>query len=89
MQLLVRNRVKDFDIWYNVFMEDEARGAEYGLKLVSLWRSLDDPNNVFFLMEIESVARTQAFMAAPESQQAGERSGVIDGEFYFIENYPT
>ncbi len=38
MQLLVRNKLKDFSTWYTHFEEDSAAAAEYGVTLVSLER---------------------------------------------------
>ena len=84
MQLLVRNRVADFAAWREYLEADRLPAAEYGLELVSLWQSIDDPNEVFFLLEVADVDRANAFMARPESREIGEKSGVIDGEFYFL-----
>ncbi len=85
MQLLVRNRVKDFSTWLDYFDGDGDAAAEYGLKVAQMWQSAEDPNNVFFLLDVEDVARANAFMARPESREIGEKSGVIDGEFYYVQ----
>ena len=84
MQLLCRNRVKDFDTWWEIFEAHALDHQVSGLTLQRLWRSLDDPNNVFFLFRVEDRERAEAFLNAPESAEAGERAGVIDGEFHFI-----
>lgn len=84
MQLLVRNRVADFATWREYLEADQLPAAEYGLELVSLWQSMDDPNEVFFLLDVADVDRANAFMARPESREIGEKSGVIDGAFYFL-----
>lgn len=84
MQLLVRNKVKDFSTWHRYFEEDSAAAAAYGVTLACLWQTADDPNDVFFLLNVEDVDRTNAFMARPESQEIGVKSGVIDGEFHFL-----
>ena len=84
MQLLVRNKVADFAIWREYLEADRLSAAEYGLQLVSLWQSMNDPNDVVFLFDVEDVDRANAFMARPESQEIGEKSGVIDGEFHYI-----
>ncbi len=89
MQLLVRNKVKDFSTWYAYFDEESAAAAEYGVTLAGLWQKADDPNNVFFLLDVEDVDRANAFMARPESQEIGLKSGVIDGEFHFLETIPV
>ena len=89
MQLLVRNRVRDFATWRKYFDEGSTLGAEYGVSLASMWQASDDPNNVFFLLDIESVEKTEAFMATPESHALGEKSGVLDGEAYYLNEVST
>lgn len=88
MQMLVRNKVKDFSKWHALFLSDSAAAAEYGVTLRSLWQSADDPNNVFFLLDVADVDQANAFMARPESRELGVKSGVIDGEFHYVEPVP-
>ncbi len=59
------------------------------MTLACLWQSADDPNDVFFLLDVEDVDRANAFMARPESQEIVVKSGVIDGEFHYLEAVPT
>ena len=83
-QLLCRNRVEDFQRWREIFdSHDEGQRAS-GLQLVRLWREDTDPNNVFFLFDVVDEALARAFLEAPESAEAGEISGVLDGEFHFV-----
>lgn len=89
MQMLVRNKVEDFSKWRTAFLSDSAAAAEYGLTLQSLWQSVDDPNNVFFVLNVADVDQANAFMARPESQELGVKSGVIDGEFHYVDPVPT
>ena len=89
MQLLVRNKVKDFSKWYAYFREDSVAAAENGVTLAAIWQTADDPNDVFFLLDVEDVDRANAFMARPESQEIGIKSGVIDGEFHYLEVVPA
>jgi hypothetical protein len=46
---------------------------------------MDEPNNIFFLFEVLSLDKAQKFINAPEAAEAGEISGVIDGEIHFVE----
>ncbi len=85
MQLFVRHPVKDFDVWYGVLMSEMPRAAEYGITLDRVWQSVDDPNEVFFLLNIKDKATTEAFMASPESVENGEKAGALDGEIYYID----
>lgn len=83
--MLCRNRVADFSKWKRIFDSHAEAHRAAGLNLVHLWRSLGDPNNLFFLFEVSSIEKAQAFVNAPESAEAGKESGVIDGDIYFLE----
>ena len=84
MQLLVRNKVKDFDHWKSVFDANLEPPGAAGLTLSHVWRSIDDPNEVLFLLEVEDRGRAEAFMRAPESAATGVEAGVIEGEVHFV-----
>ena len=85
MVLLVRNRVKDFDHWRRIFDSQTEPAHAAGLTLRQLWRSIDEPNEVFFLFAVEDRGRAEAFMSTPEAATAGRESGVIGGDFHFLE----
>ncbi len=84
MQLLVRNKVKDFDHWKSVFDAQAEPPRAAGLTLNHMWRSIDDPNEVFFVLEVEDRGRAEAFMQAPESAATGVEAGVIEGAAHFV-----
>ena len=86
MYLLVRNKVEDFDRWLAVFEANGEAGADAGLQLEHLWREPDDPSQAFFIFRVEDRARAEAFMATPEAAESGRVSGVIDGEYHFLES---
>lgn len=84
--MLSRNRVEDFDRWKRVFDAHAEAHRAAGLRLVHLWKTVSDPNDFFFLMAVEDIARAQAFIDAPESARAGEEAGVLAGNYHFIES---
>ena len=85
IHMLVRNRVKDFDAWKAVFDSQHDAGLAAGLTVVHLWRELEDPNNIFFVLEVADLEKAQAFISSPEGKDTGERSGVLDGDYHFVE----
>jgi hypothetical protein len=85
--MLCRNRVADYTKWRTVFDSHATAHVEAGLRLVDLWRDIDDPNNVFFLFEVVDMDRTVAFVSDPAAVEAGERSGVIEGEIHWLESW--
>lgn len=89
MVLLVRNRVKDFDHWKSVFDAQEAAGMAAGLSVERVWRSADKDDEVFFILSVEDRARAEAYMATPEAAAVGEEAGALEGEFWFLEEFPV
>jgi hypothetical protein len=53
---------------------------------MNLWRGVAEPNNVFFLFEVTDLDKAQAFISNPASAEAGKASGVLDGEYHFLES---
>lgn len=88
MILLVRNRVKDVDHWKRVFDTEAAAGMAAGLSVKHVWRSADKADEVFFILGVEDRAKTEAYMATPEAAAVGEKAGAIDGEVWFLEEFP-
>lgn len=89
MQLLCRNVVADYDAWREVFdLHAEARRGA-GLELVKMWRGADDDHDIFFLFDITSRRRAQAFMDDPSAAETGRRAGVLGGEYHFLDEVPV
>jgi hypothetical protein len=84
--LLCRNRVDDFARWRAVFASHQQAHLNAGLRLINLWRGIENPNNVFFLFEVASEGKAREFISAPEGAKAAESSGVIDGEYHFLQD---
>ncbi len=89
MILLVRNRVKDIDVWKRVFDEQEAAGLAAGLSVKRVWRSADQADEVFFILGVEDRAKAEAYMATPEAAAVGEEAGALDDEYWFLEEFPA
>jgi hypothetical protein len=84
--LLCRNRVADLSGWKAVFSSHAEVHRNAGLRLMHLWRSVGEPNNVFFVFEVVSMEKAQEFISNPDAAKAGEASGVLDGEYHFVED---
>jgi len=87
--MLCRNRVSDFSKWKGVFDSHAKAHRSAGLYLKSLWRELEEPNNVFFLFEVTDTKSARAFINNVDAAKAAEMSGVLDGEYHFLESGPT
>jgi hypothetical protein len=86
--MLCRNRVEDFATWKAVFDSHAEAHSDTGLRLMNLWRGLEEPNNIFFLFKITDIDKARAFIDQPEAAEAGRVSGVLDGEYHFLESVP-
>ncbi len=87
--MLCRNRLADFAKWKRIFDSHTEAHRQAGLKLVYVWRTLEDQNNVFFLFEVSDIEKAKAFISTPEAAETGKASGVLDGEYYFVESIPN
>ena len=82
--MLCRNRVTDYAKWRAVFDSHLESQVDSGLVLVSLWRDVEEPNNVFFMFEVTDMDKARDFIESPDAEKTGEESGVIDGEMHFV-----
>ena len=88
VMMLCRNRVADFTKWKDVFDSHAPAHRDSGLRLMHLWREVEEPDSVFFLFEVTDIDKARAFIGNPAAGEAGEASGVLDGEYHFLENAP-
>jgi hypothetical protein len=84
--MLCRNKVVNFDKWKMVFDSHTSAQHDSGLRLTNMWRDMDDPNNVFFIFEVSDIDKAKAFINNPTAIEAGQISGVLDGECHFLQN---
>jgi hypothetical protein len=82
--MLCRNRVRNFATWKRVFDSHADSHRRAGLKLVHLWQDEDSSSQVFFLFEVEDIARARAFVTGPDTPSVAHESGLIEGEFHFF-----
>jgi hypothetical protein len=45
-----------------------------------------NPNNVLFVFEVGEMEKARAFIHVPDAEEAGTASGIIDGEYHFVED---
>ena len=88
--MLCWNKVEDYDTWRAVFDANQAAGdgEAADIQLEKMWRSVDDPNLIYFIFKIGDRAKAEALLNAPEAAESGERSGVLDGDCHFVEELP-
>lgn len=84
MQLMCRNRVRDFATWQTVFESHADAHRAAGLHLQGVWVNADDPGEVFFIFDVDDRSDALAFMETPDAAAGAEQAGVIDGDYWFV-----
>jgi hypothetical protein len=75
--ILISHEVKDYSAWKKGFDADETNRAKAGLKVVSVYRSAENPNVITGLIEAPSAEVAQKFLSNPNLKSAMEKAGVI------------
>jgi hypothetical protein len=85
IRMVCMNKVADFAKWKSVFDSHSEAHSKAGLSLENLWRGVEDSNEVVFIFKVADLDKAKAFISVPDAKEAGERSGVIDGHYWFVE----
>jgi heme-degrading monooxygenase HmoA len=84
--MLVRHRVADFDTWKRVFDSHAEAQRQSGLHTRHVLRNMEDPSEVFILLEVTDMEGARTFVNAPEAYEAKDESGVLDEpDAYWLE----
>jgi hypothetical protein len=83
---ITHHKVEDYDAWRPVYDADKGARESAGIKDAGVYRSLQDPNDLYILMEVSDVAAFQKFGESPELRQKMQEGGVIgQPEFALVE----
>ena len=85
IRMLCRNQVADFGKWKTIFDSHRAAHQRAGLTLENLWRGIEDRNHVFFVFAVADLNRAKAFIAAPDAARAAKEAGVLEGDYWFVD----
>jgi heme-degrading monooxygenase HmoA len=77
MHAMIRQNVRDYDEWKKVFDEHGSERKMAGSKGGHVFRALDDPNNVFVLLEFEDLDKANEFMDSDGLKEAMKKAGVV------------
>ena len=83
LRMLCNNNVADFSKWTAVFDSHVGAHKQAGLIGENLWLEREDPSSVFFIFHVEDLAKAKAFIS-PDAATAGKASGVIEGNYWFL-----
>ena len=83
--IIITHEVKDFATWKIGYDADAPNRTAAGLKVLGLYRSIDNPNVVTLSMEAPNADVAKGFSANPNLKAAMEKAGVISApDFKFL-----
>ena len=77
MVVIVQHKVRDYDAWRLVFDEHVTIRQRHGATGHTVFRGIDDPNEVTIVNRFPTREQAEAFAADPSLKEAMERGGVV------------
>ena len=74
---IIQHEVQDFTEWKKVFDQDVPNLANVGVKLLGIYTSVKNPNDVTMIFEAPDAGIYDVLMADPNRQAEIKRGGVI------------
>ncbi|KIC91652.1 DUF3764 family protein [Flavihumibacter sp. ZG627] len=74
---LIQHEVSDFGEWKKIFDADQPKVQEAGARLLGIYTSAKNPNDVTIMFEAPNIELYDELMSDPERQEAIRRAGVI------------
>jgi heme-degrading monooxygenase HmoA len=84
--LLVHHKVEDYNKWKPFFDEHSSFRTQNGSKGESVFRSKNNPNEIFILFEWDNIENAQKFVQSDSLKEVMKDAGVIGmPEVHFLE----
>ena len=74
---IIQHEVKDFVEWKKVFDADLPKVEKAGAKLLGIYSSVKNPNDVTMIFEAPNAELYDILMSDPQRQEDIKRAGVI------------
>lgn len=83
--MLCYNKVKDYKKWREIFDSHKESHIKAGLILMSIFKDTSDPDDIYFIFEIDDIKKTKEFMSDPIHEKIGVEAGVIEGTIQYLD----
>ena len=84
--ILVHSKVEDFNKWKSSYDENSDFRTELGSKGGKVFQSADNPDEVFVLLEWDSLENAQKFAQSDELKEKMQQAGVVGKpDIHFLE----
>lgn len=88
--ILVHHKIEEFNKWKSAFDDHSSFRAANGSSGGKVFRNADDPNDLFILLEINSIENGKKFAQSDGLKEAMKDAGVVSmPEIYFVEEVAT
>lgn len=88
--ILVHHKVEDYNKFKTAFDGHAAFRSQNGSKGGKVFRSVGNPNDLFILLEWDSLEKAQKFAQSDNLKQAMQSAGVVGmPNIYFVEEAAT
>ena len=85
--LLIRHAVTDFEAWRKVFQEDEVIRRSAGAQSEFVFRSANDPGEVWLVLQWDDLFRARLFARSDDLVDTLVRAGVTQRpEIWFLDD---
>lgn len=74
--VFVTHHVKDFAVWKPIFDHDETVRKEHGMRLLSLYRGEQDPNEISLLFDVDDLHELEGMMDSDDMKTKMIEAGV-------------
>ena len=81
--LVGKQTVKDYNVWRTAFDKNAPMQALYGMHVMGVYQSKEDPNTTFIIMEVDDMARAQELLQKAQASGMFDKAGVIDADRTF------
>jgi hypothetical protein len=76
MRMYIHHEVKDYAAWRKAYDAFDGTRKILGVTAQTVYRSVDDPNDVTATHDFQTADKARAFAASPELRTAMEKAGV-------------
>ena len=84
--ILIHHKIEDYDKWKPAFDDHASYRAENGSMGGKIFRNADNPNDLFVLLEINSIENAKKFVSSDATKEAMKNAGVVGiPSIYFVE----
>jgi hypothetical protein len=89
-KVIVRHRVRDFDVWKPFFVGDSKRQRESGFTQWHLTRNKHDRNEIVVIFECADLDKAKPMLSDPSLGDLMKKAGVLDQPtIFFLEEVET